>query len=133
MPGVVADTHAFIWYVTNRRRLSHAARQALDDASVVGFPVVVSAISLVEITYLIEKGRLFAAVATRLLEEIGKPDMAAAIAPVDRAVTEAVARIPRDQVSDMPDRIIAATALHLGLPLVTRDGRIRAAAIETIW
>ena len=29
--------------------------------------------------------------------------------------------VPRDVVPDMPDRIIAATALYLGLPLVTRD------------
>jgi len=32
----------------------------------------------------------------------------------------------------MPDRIIAAIALHLGLSLVTRDRRIRTAEIETI-
>jgi len=29
--------------------------------------------------------------------------------------------------------VIAATALALGLPLVTRDGKIRAANIQTIW
>ena len=39
----------------------------------------------------------------------------------------------RAQVPDMPDRIIAATALSLGLPLVTRDGRIRDSGIRTIW
>jgi predicted nucleic acid-binding protein len=33
----------------------------------------------------------------------------------------------------MPDRIIAATAFHLGLPLVTRDAQIRSANITTIW
>jgi predicted nucleic acid-binding protein len=33
----------------------------------------------------------------------------------------------------MPDRIIAATALSLGLPLVTRDGKIRASNVITIW
>ncbi len=34
---------------------------------------------------------------------------------------------------DMPDRIIGATALHLGLPLITRDGKIRASDLRTIW
>jgi predicted nucleic acid-binding protein len=29
--------------------------------------------------------------------------------------------------------IIAATALHLGLPLVTRDRRLQAAGLQTIW
>ena len=34
---------------------------------------------------------------------------------------------------DKADTIIAATALHLGLPLVTRDLAIQSASIETIW
>jgi predicted nucleic acid-binding protein len=34
----------------------------------------------------------------------------------------------------MPDRIIAATAFYLGIPLVTRDLRIQALTnIQTIW
>jgi PIN domain nuclease of toxin-antitoxin system len=33
----------------------------------------------------------------------------------------------------MPDRIIAATALHLSVPLITRDRKIHASSIETIW
>jgi len=36
-------------------------------------------------------------------------------------------------VPDMPDRIIAATALHLDLPLVTRDRAIQAAGLKAIW
>jgi PIN domain nuclease of toxin-antitoxin system len=41
--------------------------------------------------------------------------------------------IPRNLVPDMPDRIIAATAVHLGVPLVSRDRRLQAAGIQTIW
>jgi predicted nucleic acid-binding protein len=33
----------------------------------------------------------------------------------------------------LPDRIIAAAAWHHCLPLVTRDRKIRACGIETIW
>jgi predicted nucleic acid-binding protein len=61
------------------------------------------------------------------------PDSGLFIAPVDAGVADALPKIPRDVVPDMPDRIIAATALHLGLPLVTRDRRIQAAGIQTIW
>ena len=39
----------------------------------------------------------------------------------------------RQDVPDMPDRIIAATALHLGVPLISRDGKIKASAVPTIW
>jgi len=36
-------------------------------------------------------------------------------------------------VPDLPDRIIAATALSHNLPLVTADHKIRASRIPTIW
>jgi predicted nucleic acid-binding protein len=41
--------------------------------------------------------------------------------------------IARAAVPDMPDRIIAATAHHLGLPVVTRDRKILASSVQTIW
>jgi predicted nucleic acid-binding protein len=41
--------------------------------------------------------------------------------------------VPREQVSDLPDRIIAATALRLGVPLVTRDKKIALSIVETVW
>lgn len=35
---------------------------------------------------------------------------------------------------EMPDRIIAATALYLNFPLITRDHKIQALQnIQTIW
>jgi PIN domain nuclease of toxin-antitoxin system len=54
-------------------------------------------------------------------------------APLDPDVAIYVRTIPRDFVPDMPDRIIAATALAMDLPPVSRDGRIRSANIRTIW
>ena len=33
----------------------------------------------------------------------------------------------------MPDRIIAATALYLNLPVISRDHRIQLSDIDTIW
>ena len=41
------------------------------------------------------------------------------IAPIDAFVADAVEKIPRSVVPDMPDRIIAETAFHLGVPLIT--------------
>jgi predicted nucleic acid-binding protein len=42
-------------------------------------------------------------------------------------------RALRSEIPDMPDRIIAATAIHLGVPVLSRDGRIRASSVRTIW
>ncbi len=36
-------------------------------------------------------------------------------------------------VPELPDRIIAATALYLGLPLISRDRAIQQASIEVVW
>jgi PIN domain nuclease of toxin-antitoxin system len=33
----------------------------------------------------------------------------------------------------MPDRIVAATALRFGVPIISRDGKIRASKLATIW
>jgi predicted nucleic acid-binding protein len=95
--------------------------------------VYVPAVSLVELTYLVEKGRLPAIARTRLTELLDDSESGLVLAPLDRGTSDAVARIGRDNVPDMPDRIIAATALYLHLPLVTRDRKIRAADLETIW
>jgi PIN domain nuclease of toxin-antitoxin system len=58
MSSLVADTHTVVWYLLNDSRLSPAAREALDAASAAGDPVFVSAISVSELVYLVEKGRV---------------------------------------------------------------------------
>lgn len=41
--------------------------------------------------------------------------------------------VPRADVPDMPDRIVAATAVYFGVPVISRDARIRASNVQTIW
>ena len=133
MPAVVTDTHALVWYLSRSPKLSSAALQRLQATVAGGDPLLIPSVCIVEITYLVEKGRLPAAAQHRLARHLDHPDSDLRLVPLDRGVAEAVGRIAREEVPDMPDRIIAATALHLGLPLVTRDGRIRASGIQTIW
>jgi predicted nucleic acid-binding protein len=42
-------------------------------------------------------------------------------------------QVPRADVPDMPDRIVAATALYFDVPVISRDGRIQAAMLKTVW
>jgi predicted nucleic acid-binding protein len=41
--------------------------------------------------------------------------------------------VARGEVPDLPDHMIAATALYLGVPVVSRDRKIRYSAVTTIW
>jgi PIN domain nuclease of toxin-antitoxin system len=132
--AIVADTHAILWYLVEPERLSQVALDALEGAIAAGSPVYISAISLIEICYLIEKRRIASDLLQRILAVLNEPDPSLIVVPIDLAISIAVQNIDRDTVPDMPDRIIAATALHLNLPLVTRDRKIQASqSIITIW
>lgn len=133
--GVVADTHAIIWYVDSPAALSVDAMNWLDNtANDATQRIYVSAISLIEMQYLIEKGKIKPAVLPKVLAEIDDPQPIIELVPLDRIVADRLAIIPRRTVPDMPDRIIAATALTLNLPLVTADTSIRALTnIVTVW
>jgi PIN domain nuclease of toxin-antitoxin system len=127
----VVDTHALIWAVLGDSRLSAAARAAMTVGG--SDSVGVSAISLVEIVYLEEKKRLGMGIFARIASTLAAPAGALVTIPVDAAIARSLALVNRDSIPDMPDRIIAATALHLGVPLVSRDAKIRASSINTIW
>ena len=131
--ALVTDTHATIWYLLDDPRLSAKARREMERAAQSGMPIYVPSITLVEIVYLVEKGRFTEELIRRLLEALRNPNNVLCLAPLDLATAQALRQVPREQVPDMPDRIIAATALALALPLITRDGKITASHITTIW
>ena len=134
MPSVVADTHTLIWYIFELPRLSATALTALEQAVNEGNFIYFSAITIVEISYLIERGRLAGEVLTRVLNAADDQNVGILLAPLDRNISATIQQIDRATVPDMPDRIIAATALSLNLPLITCDTRIQALTnIQTIW
>jgi len=130
--SLLADTHAIVWYLLDSGRLSPVAREALELADRTG-TIYISTITLVELLYLSERDRIPQDAVLRLDARLNSGAGAFALAPLDRATAIAMRQIPRDIVPDMPDRIIAATGLALGLPIVTRDWRIQQAPIQTIW
>ena len=133
MLRAVADTHTVIWYLFADPRLSAAARTAIDQAAAAGDQIALSAITLAEIVYLAEKGRIAPVTLDRLVAAIDGDGALLVDIPFDRRVALALRQVDRRDVPDLPDRIIAATALRLGLPLITRDRQIQLSAIQTIW
>jgi PIN domain nuclease of toxin-antitoxin system len=132
--AVVLDTHAVIWYLSDSKQLSPTARLIITTEEKNGESIFVSAISLVEVIYLSERGRLPLTALQSLENALGDPMGSMVIAPLDAAVAKAVQKISRISVPDMPDRIIAATAVHLNADLVTRDRRLHAAlGNRSVW
>lgn len=129
----VADTHVVLWYLYRNPRLSATARDSIRRAAAAGHRIGISSISLAEIVYLVEKSRIPPDSYQDLVDAVNQPDGVFLEVPLDQRVTHSMARVKREEVPDLPDRIIVATALSLRVPLLSRDGRIRASGIETVW
>jgi len=72
-------------------------------------------------------------VTDRVRTALAAGDSEISVVALDESIAWSVDRVLRKAVPDLPDRIIAASALHLNVPLVTRDSQIRGAGITTIW
>ena len=134
MSSIIADTHTIVWFLEDPTKLSRDAERALADAIVASDDkIFISAISLIEIQYLIEKQRISPSVLNALLSELQNPEPIIEIIPVDLSVAVGLTKISRADVPEMPDRIIAVTALLLNLALITADKAIRSSGISVIW
>jgi PIN domain nuclease of toxin-antitoxin system len=112
--AAVLDTHAWIW-------MSAAAPEA-SRASTFRGRALVSAISVWEVAMLVQKGHLVLTpdIETWISTNLKRPVELEAISP---AICIASSRLPEFH-GDPADRLIVATALTLGLPLITADKKI---------
>jgi PIN domain nuclease of toxin-antitoxin system len=133
MPNAVTDTHALIWYLQDDPRLSQAAVQYFSECEHDGGRIYAPSICVVEIIYLAEKGRIPADTLTALLTDLNASDTVLEIVDLTLSITLRLNNVSRSAIPGMPDRIIAATALHLGFPVISRDGKIRLFQLTTVW
>lgn len=130
---VLIDTHILLWWVNDPTALSDPARQAIDSA-VQSKSVYASCISSWEIAMLVERGRLRLAMDVRdwLCRCEALPFLS--FVAVSNAIAVESVRLPDFPHADPADRIIAATALSLGAPLVTKDRKLQSYShLKTIW
>ncbi|HEV2991489.1 MAG TPA: PIN domain-containing protein [Candidatus Angelobacter sp.] len=129
----IADTHTIIWYLFSDSRLGIAASDFIDQTTAKGDHIGVSAISVAEMVYLIEKGRIPANALVDLHTATSDPKAVLQHVRLDENIAMKMTDFSRQELPDLPDRIIAATALFYRVPVLSRDRRIRSTAIQSIW
>ncbi|HEY6448641.1 MAG TPA: type II toxin-antitoxin system VapC family toxin [Acidobacteriaceae bacterium] len=127
---ILLDTRAAIWLALSPERLSHSARAAIEHNAAGGLGL--SAQSLFEVAWLVVRRRI--SPGEPIEKFIHNFQSRFHIFPMTPAIAIAAAQLPSSFPSDPFDRIISATAITEGLPLVTPETRIRRSrALRTIW
>jgi PIN domain nuclease of toxin-antitoxin system len=117
---VLLDTHAWVWLLNGDLKISQKTRTAM-ERSLTEEAVLLSAISPWEVAMLVSKGRL------SLDRDVGEWVQAATslpgirVEPISPEIAVASTRLPGNIHPDPADRLITATARHLGAILVTDD------------
>ena len=129
MTQYVSDTMAIVSYLS-KRRLLPSVKQVFQSADVGLCTIFIPAIVAVEIGYLSEKGRI----------DVSLADLRHHISQYTtyqfQALTFDIVEVCA-QITDIPelhDRLIAATAKSLGLPLISNDPIIQKSTfLTTLW
>ncbi|MBC8264822.1 MAG: PIN domain-containing protein [Anaerolineales bacterium] len=130
----VADTHSITWQLAEDRHLSRRARKIFESADEGHVQVLVPSIVLVEAIFLMQRQRIPKSRVSQLFELSEDADANFYVVPLNMAVAQAVSDFGPAAIPDMPDRIIAATARALNLPLITVDPIIAESdLLEVIW
>jgi PIN domain nuclease of toxin-antitoxin system len=127
------DTHAWVWWVTEDRRLSASARRAIDRSRSAG-SLAVSLISVWEVAKKVEKRHI---VLDRPVEDwidtaLARPDLQ--VLELTRPILIESCRLPGPFLGDPADQILVATARDREAVIVTKDDRIRTYAhVNSTW
>ncbi len=129
---ILVDTHVVLWLAFESERLSNKAKAAIHDARRNGEGLAISDVTLLEMAVLVSKRKVHLEISLEsFLQEI---ESRFVVLPMSgRACARAVG-LSADYPRDPADRVIGATALVEGLPLLTADRGIRQSrAVHTIW
>ena len=127
---ILLDTHAWIWWTTESRSLSAPARRAIRRSDDLG----VSIISCWEVAMLVEKGRLSFSYDVQNWIDLALQRPRVRLIPIDPKIAVLSTRLPGDFHADPVDRLLVATCLTYGIPLLSKDQQIKNwKQIPVIW
>ena len=133
MVVAIADTHTTLWYLFSDPRLGRAASAFIDATVVDGDHIGVSAISVAEMVYLIEKGRIPATALTDVQAAVADPKAVLKYVPVDQDIATNMVAILAMRFPIFPTGSSPRPRICNGIPVLTRDGRIRSSNVRSIW
>ena len=128
---ILLDTHVLVWLALSPKKLSPKARNAILKSRM-GGSLAIAGISLWEIAWLVQHGRIETALSVEsfVRECVAKVK----ILPISPEIAARAVSLPESYPKDPQDRLIGATALVEGLELVTHDRLIRkSGAVPVIW
>lgn len=119
MKTVVLDSHVLHWWSAEPERLSRSAERAIVSAD----ELAVASISWFELAWLARHERIVLTIPVRSwLEGLAREVRTVGTTP---AVAETAVSLPASFPGDPADRIIYATAIEHGWPLITKDEGLR--------
>jgi len=129
---ILVDTHVVAWLAFDQDRISRKARAAIDGARKSANGLAICDITLLELAILVSKGRIRLDISLEsFLREV---ESRFVVLPLSGRACAHAMGLPAVYPKDPADRIIGATALVEGLPLLTADRAIRGSkTVETIW
>ncbi len=124
LPLLLLDTHALAWLILGERRLGKQAYEAIRKSARAD-RLLVSAITPWEIGVLVAKKRidLHQDAMEWVRQALALPGIR--LAPLEPEIAVVSTCLPFEMHPDPADRILVATARHLGATLVTADQLLR--------
>ena len=132
MPTLL-DTHAWVWWVTKDRRLSAAARRAIERSQARG-DLSLSLISVWEVAKKVEKAQLVLDRPVDQWLELALAWPGLHLVELSRPILVESCRLPPPFNGDPADQLIVAMARNSDAAIATKDERIRGYThVRSIW
>jgi PIN domain nuclease of toxin-antitoxin system len=117
--AVVLDSHVLHWWSAEPDRISSRAAKAIGDAD----ELAVADISWFELAWLARHERIV--VSIPLASWLRHLASQVRTIPISAAIAATAVNLPSSFPGDPADRLIYATAIEQGCPLITKDRRLR--------
>ena len=126
------DTHVVVWLALEPDRISKKAKSVIEEARARTEELAISDMTLFEIANLSRKARIgFNKSLESFLSQI---ESRFVVLPMNSEVCARAMTFGADFPKDPADRVIAATALVRGAPLISADRALQAVEeLPTIW